>query len=114
MAISKKMLHAYVVSIFLIVSSVHCSDRIHEFKQCFPKQPCGKTCEEYCVGHINDKWDIRTSCESGACCCIKDGARISRYNWRKKSLRYKLIARNNLHRVITIEGKVTCRRRMLT
>ncbi|CAF1705940.1 unnamed protein product [Brassica oleracea] len=80
MAITKKMLLAYVVSIFLIVSSVHCSDRIFgvginkELKQCFPKQPCGKTCEEYCVGHINDKWGIRTSCESGACCCIKDGA----------------------------------------
>ncbi|CAN7012116.1 hypothetical protein IGI04_012659 [Brassica rapa subsp. trilocularis] len=80
MAITKNMLLAFVVSIFLIVSSVHCSDRIlgaginKELKQCFPKQPCGKTCEEYCVGHINDEWGIRTSCESGACCCIKDGA----------------------------------------
>ncbi|CAF1705956.1 unnamed protein product [Brassica napus] len=42
MAITKKMLLAYVVSIFLIVSSVHCSDRIlgvginKELKQCFP------------------------------------------------------------------------------
>ena len=44
-----------------------------ELKQCFPKQPCGKTCEEYCVGHINNKWGIRTSCECGACCCINDG-----------------------------------------
>ncbi|WZZ43423.1 hypothetical protein YC2023_039682 [Brassica napus] len=111
MAITKKMLLAYVVSIFLIVSS----------------QPCGKTCEEYCVGHINDKWGIRTSCESGACCCIKDGANTESKQKNvkesliqcckadcEKSLRYKLIARNNLHKVITIEGKVTCRRRMLT
>ncbi|KAF8095956.1 hypothetical protein N665_0320s0079 [Sinapis alba] len=73
MAITKNMLVTIILSIFFIVSSVHCSDRTlgyginQDFKKCFPEQPCGDTCRDYCQTHIGPfLWHI---CENGGCCC---------------------------------------------
>ncbi|KAL0699134.1 hypothetical protein Bca4012_055256 [Brassica carinata] len=74
MAITKKTLVAIIFSIFFIMSYVHCYDRTlgyginQDFKKCFPEQPCGDSCRDYCQTHVS-RIGLWETCENGGCCC---------------------------------------------
>ncbi|VYS52269.1 unnamed protein product [Arabidopsis thaliana] len=81
MAITKKILLPFVLTILFVISSVHCSDDTQgfgikqEYKQCYTPDPCCKggndECERFCVAKsgllygkcINDG-------SKDVCCCL--------------------------------------------
>ncbi|EOA31995.1 hypothetical protein CARUB_v10015235mg [Capsella rubella] len=80
MGISKKMLIAFVLTIFLAISSVRCSDRTfgfgikQEYTKCYDLKECQKpkfddaACERFCGAKsflLYGKCDTTT----GQCCC---------------------------------------------
>ncbi|EOA33080.1 hypothetical protein CARUB_v10016417mg [Capsella rubella] len=77
MAITKKMLLAFVLTVLLATSSVRCDDNTPGFgiKQrylCYQPAPCyaggDNACTQFCVKEISNL--VIGKCMRGSCCCI--------------------------------------------
>ncbi|CAA0300977.1 unnamed protein product [Arabidopsis thaliana] len=78
MTTTKKMLVAFVLTLFFVISSVHCSDGTSGYgiaeveKKCFTPAPCTRGlfyCQTFCSSLSAILIGV---CESGICCCILD------------------------------------------
>ncbi|KAG7585352.1 hypothetical protein ISN45_Aa02g007120 [Arabidopsis thaliana x Arabidopsis arenosa] len=76
MTTTKKMLLAFVLTVLLVISSVHCSDDTRGFgitekeKRCFTPYICTRGeqyCQVFCAGLSSV---LVGKCISGICCCF--------------------------------------------
>ncbi|EOA15197.1 hypothetical protein CARUB_v10028585mg [Capsella rubella] len=77
MAISKKHLIAFFLTIIMVISLVQCSDSFpgfgikQEWKKCFSHDPCKKAGTQGCMEFCRDiSFLLYGECTPTQCCCI--------------------------------------------